>query len=326
MPLDGRSVSPGAPDISGTGGGQSKNPLNFINPEDIESIDILKDASATAIYGSRGANGVVLITTKKGTSGKGTLSYSSYASVSTLPQKLDLLSASEFLQELQDAGSTADQIEAQNYGGDTDWQDEIFRSAFTHNQNLSFGGSAGNTNYRFSFGYLDQEGIITETGSRRLTGRVNASHKAINDRLNLSMNLTSTRIEDETVPIGDRTGFEGDVVALALVSNPTINARNDDGSLNQITGIRNPLAMALLVEDHTETNRTLGNISADFEFFKGFKYKINLGLDNSVSNRRISHPINLNYTPQGRADVIDLELRSTLIENYFTYDKDLSAM
>ncbi|MDX1629925.1 MAG: SusC/RagA family TonB-linked outer membrane protein, partial [Fulvivirga sp.] len=219
VPLDGRNITPGGVDFGGTGGAQSRNPLNFLNPADIESIDVLKDASATAIYGSRGANGVVIITTKKGKAGEPQLSYSGYVGTSWIREKIDVLDAAEYQAVLEDAGIAEEGVNL--FGGNTDWQDEVFRNALTHNHNIAYGGGNENTNYRVSLSALDQEGIVENTGIERYTGRINVSQKAIDDRLKLDLNLTIGNTKDQTVPIGDRTGFDGDVISLALVSNPT---------------------------------------------------------------------------------------------------------
>ncbi|HPG05532.1 MAG TPA: TonB-dependent receptor plug domain-containing protein [Saprospiraceae bacterium] len=160
VPLSGDNTS-----ASGRGIGTvaAKNPLNFLNPSDIVSIDILKDASATAIYGSRGANGVVIITTKSGQSGAGVLDYNVSFGLSTVAKRYDLLSPSEFIAAYSDFNGAA-AAATLNGGAETDWQDELFRTAFTHNHNLSFGGGNDGGNYRFSLSYLNQEGVIQESG------------------------------------------------------------------------------------------------------------------------------------------------------------------
>ncbi|NJO89405.1 MAG: TonB-dependent receptor plug domain-containing protein [Chloroflexia bacterium] len=154
--LDINDATPtGATGVGGINASASKNPLNFLNPDDIASIDVLKDASATAIYGSRGANGVIIITTKSGGKGKGKLSYSGYGSISQLPKKLDLLSADEYRNWFSTNG-----LAINDQGASTDWQDEIFRTAYSQSHNISYSGGTENSSYYSSINYLDQEGVV----------------------------------------------------------------------------------------------------------------------------------------------------------------------
>jgi len=158
-----------------------RNPLNALNPGDIESIEILKDASATAIYGSRGANGVILITTKNG-SGNLKVDYSSYFGTQQVAKLLDVLNAEEYTTFMNDILS--EQVEPPlatpdgfvTTGVGTDWQSEIFRKAKVVNHQLSFSGSSGNTNFYTSFNYLNQEGIVASSGIKQYTARINLNH------------------------------------------------------------------------------------------------------------------------------------------------------
>ena len=150
------------------------DPLNFLNPQDIESMDVLKDASATAIYGSRGANGVVIITTKKGKAGTSQLSFSTNLGISTVARKLDVFTAEEFRREVPKTGATID-----DKGASTDWQDEIFRTAYTQNYNLTLSGGADKLTYYASFGMQKQQGIIKENDFDRYSGRFNATQKIL---------------------------------------------------------------------------------------------------------------------------------------------------
>ena len=159
VPLDtSEDQQPSGANITGVGSNASKNPLNFLNPDDIESIDVLKDASATAIYGARGANGVIMVTTKKGTEGKAQVSYSAYGSVSSLPKQYPMLSADQYRSFASEKG-----VMVEDGGANTNWQNEIFRTAFSHNHNLSISGGSKNGNYRASIGFQDQDGIVKST-------------------------------------------------------------------------------------------------------------------------------------------------------------------
>lgn len=318
VPLSGDNTS-GDGNSQGVGRQASKNPLNFMNPDDIASIDILKDASATAIYGSRGANGVVLITTKKG-KGKGTLEYGYSHGFSSITKKYDLLTASEYAA----AGG-------QNKGGSTDWQDELFRTGQTSQHNLAFGGGDASGSYRFSFGYLNQEGIVLKSAVKRYSVGFSGSKKFINDKLTLGSNLNFANTQDTGVPISENSGFEGDLLGGILKSNPTQPVYTTDAKGNKIFNQPgntepNPLAFAELSQDNTNSLRALGNINAELQIIEGLKFKTVLGFDKSLSSRKSAYSSDLVVTGIGgigRAYVNDIEVDNQLWENYFTYDKEI---
>ncbi|MGB5498466.1 MAG: carboxypeptidase-like regulatory domain-containing protein, partial [Maribacter sp.] len=168
VPLDGGATS------TTNSNRPPRNPLNFLNPSDIESISVLKDASSTAIYGSRGANGVVIITTKSGkTSGPGVFEFSSSASVSSVAKRFDLLNREEFLAGIARFGGDAVAVD---FGGDTDWQDFVTRTGISQNENLSWAKNYGKGNIMATFGYGNQIGIIKKSSLERISGRLNWSH------------------------------------------------------------------------------------------------------------------------------------------------------
>jgi TonB-dependent starch-binding outer membrane protein SusC len=325
VPLDIQNSSPDGATAAGLNNTESAtNPLNFLNSNDIESIDVLKDASAAAIYGARGANGVVIITTKKGKEGSALVSYSFTGSIANLNKKLEVLSADEFVRYREDSlGTTED-----NFGATTDWQDEIFRTAFTHDHSLSLSGGTQATQYRASFGYLDQQGIIEKSDMNRFSGRINLTQKALKNRLVVECNLTASQVNENRVPIGGTTGYEGDLLTNAIQANPTMPVYNDDGSYFQdiIQSKRNPVAMVNLTDDITKTNRILANISGTLEIVKGLNFKTNLGLDNSVAVRRVEQSRLLNYmtNDQGTASLNNRELQSWLLEYTLQYTRTLA--
>ncbi len=325
VPLGGGNVSGEVQSNIQLGNSSAKNPLNFLNPSDIESIDILKDASATAIYGSRGANGVVIITTKSGKGEKGSLDYGYSIGFSSITQKYDLLSASEYL-DAYASFNGADAAATLNGGTSTDWQDEILRTGVTHNHNVSFGGSGQGSNYRVSLSYMDQEGIILESGLQRLTGRFSGSKSFLDDRLTISTSFTVGNTHDDNVPISDNSGFTGDLLGSALKANPTQPVRNADGSLNQLSETEsNPVAMLELSDDITNTLRALGNINATLKITDELSFKTLVGFDRSFSNRRTAYSPDLvaaGIVGRGRLFISDQETNDKLWENYFTYDKD----
>jgi iron complex outermembrane receptor protein len=321
IPLDNADITPNGGTAAGIDETSNKNPISFLNPEDIESIDILKDASSTAIYGARGANGVVLITTKKGKKGVGTITYDGYTGVSQIREKMDILSAEQFRSYTKAGGG-----KLLDLGASTDWQDEIYQTGIVQSHNVGFGGGTDNFTYQTSVGYMDQEGIVKNTGVEKLNGRIKVSQKAFDGRLNLGASLIASHVTDERAPISETGGYEGDLILTSLKLNPTYPVYNPDGSYYQHDeDERNPVAMINLVDDQTTTDRILANLSAEFEVAKDLKYKLNVGLDRTVAERRVNQDKDLNYlVNKGEADINNVTANNKLIENYFTYLKDFN--
>ena len=326
VPLSGENTSASG-NIGGLGNTSARNPLNFLNPSDIESINVLKDASATAIYGSRGANGVVIITTRSG-AGAGILSYETNIGVAGISKRYDILNRQEYLDAYRSFNGDA-ATQALDGGADVNWQDELFRTAFTQSHNISFGGGADGGSYRFSASYLDQEGIVEDSGLKRLSARFNGAKKFINDRLGLATQVTVSDIHDDNVPITTNSGFEGDLLGNILKANPTQTIYNEDGTFNQVGQTEpNPLALLRLYEGYTNTLRLLANISADFALTDALNFKTVYGVDRSFSTRtdaqsrdqRIQGVENV-----GRLSISDLQTNTDLWENYFTLDTELGG-
>ena len=325
VPLGGDETTGNVND-GGIGTTAARNPLNFLNPSDIASIDILKDASATPIYGSRGANGVVIITTKSGQAGKGVLEYGYTLGIAQIAKKYDVLGRDEFVRGWSNlnpgvATSTVD------FGKSTDWQDEVTRTGFSSNHNLSFGNGDSKGDYRFSLGYLDQDGIIINSGIKRVSGRFNGSRKFLDDRLKLGTNFVVSQTHDDGVPITENAGFEGDLWANALKANPTAPVYNADGSLRQVSNSEpNPVAMYTLSKDYTNTLRALGNINAEVKIFDGLTFKTLLGYDRSVSGRKTAYSRDLlagqDFFGHGSLFINNIDNSNKLWENYFTYTND----
>jgi TonB-linked SusC/RagA family outer membrane protein len=292
-------------DNSSTGG--DTNPLNFLNPQDIESMDVLKDASATAIYGARGANGVILITTKKGKSGQASVTYSGSLGISTMARPLDVLSGPEFVSEAAKLGTTVI-----NNGADTDWQKEISRKATTHNHNISLGGGSDKMTYYGSFGIQRQQGILKGSQQDRYTGRINISQKLLNDRVTLDVNLNATNTKNQKP---DVLGMIGG----AITANPTYAPYDADGNPFQYQDGTNPLIPLALNKQLLSTNRVLASISPSVNLGKGLVYKLNFGIDHSTATQDIqSLPNEVPYSI-GRLDTYGLKNSNHLIENYLTY-------
>lgn len=296
-------------DNAGTGG--SMNPLNFLNPQDIESIDVLKDASATAIYGARGANGVIQITTKKGKEGFSSINYSGSIGFSALARKLPLLNADEFRKEVKALGGS-DLIDE---GGNTDWQDEITRKAITHNHNLSMSGGSRSFSYFGSLGVQKQEGILKGNSMDRYNGRINLNQKILNDRISVDVNISATNMKNQRPPIEGMLGG-------ALSANPTYPPYEADGSLFQYTDGTNPLLPLRLEKDITGINRVVAGISPSIKLVKGLVYKINFGIDHATATQDIQSLANKEPYREGRFETRGKKNSNRLIENYLTYTMD----
>lgn len=314
---------------SGAGATPARNPLNFLNPNDIASMDVLKDASATAIYGSRGANGVVMITTKRGKQGAPRLDFSYQASTSKISKKYDLLGATEWKQAYANYNGGA----AWNYNANTDWQDEVTRNAFAQQYNISYGGADKGGSYNFSTSYLNQEGIVRNSGLERFTLRFNGDKKFMDDKLVISTQFTVSQTRDEIVPITVNSGFEGDLWGNVLKqspANPIYNTAGqgtmpaDPSGYFQLANTEpNPVAMLGLSRGFINGLRTLGSLSAEYEIIKGLKFKTVYGLDRSISEGRQAYSKLLNVTGTygvGRLYLTDVDQANQLWENYLNYE------
>ena len=316
VPLAGDNVSAGGSNV-GFGDSSPKNPLNFLNPQDIESISVLKDASATAIYGSRGANGVVIITTKSGRGDQGRLHYSTNLGVATPANKYDLLNREEWLEAY---AATGQDPTAVDYGADTDWQDEIMRTAFTQEHNLSYSDSYNQGNYRLSLGYSDLAGIVENSSMERISGRLNISHRFFDDRLNLGLQTTLSRVNDERAPISNNAGFAGDLLGAAYRANPTLPS-DPEAYEGQI----NPNALLKYTLDQTETDRALINFSAGYDIVEGLSAKLNLGYDKAESYRGFGisgdiQGIQSAVPENGRSQINEIESTNKLLEATLNYE------
>ena len=274
IPLTGENTAPGAD--TGNGGTTVRNPLNFINPSDIESISILKDASATAIYGSRGANGVVIITTKSGKASTGGVwEFNSSLSIATPAEEYDLLNRDEFLAGVAQFGGDPDNVD---FGGNTDWQEFITRTAVSQNQNLSYSQNYGSGNIRGTVGYGKQFGVLENSSLERITGRINWSHRWLDDKLTTNIQASVSRVNDETPPLSGGSGFRGDLLGAAYSANPTWPA---DPSFDDGGTLIKPANYLETTLFETTTDRILVNGSAEYKITDDITAKVNLGYDKS---------------------------------------------
>ncbi|MCF1714113.1 SusC/RagA family TonB-linked outer membrane protein [Flavihumibacter sp. RY-1] len=299
-------------DNSSTGG--AVNPLTFLNPQDIESMDVLKDASATAIYGARGANGVVLITTKKGRSGFSSVNYNFTAGVSKIANPLPLFSTEEYKRQVVALGG-----ELEDFGGSTNWQDEITRTAFTQNHNLAVSGGVNKLTYYASLGMQLQEGVIQRNDLKRYNGRINITQKLWDDRLTLDINLNANNTVNRRPNIGSLIGG-------AISTNPTIPARNADGTPYVFENGINPLKTLELEKDWSTINRVIGNVAATLKIIKGLEYKVNIGIDNSTGVRDVQSLPNAVPQRDGRLETYNTYNKNVLMEHYFTYNFNINNL
>ena len=280
VPLSGGSARPGA--SGGDFGSDPGNPLNFINPNDIASIEILKDASATAIYGSRGANGVVMITTKRGQSGVPQLDISASSGISNVLKKLEVLNGDEYRQALKDYGLTGG-----DYGKSSDAWDDITRTAITQNYNVAMGGGNENGRYRISAGYLDQEGIIQTSDLKKFTANLNSSFKFLDSKkLGLDINVLVTQTNEIIAPVSSYVGFTGNVVAQALQWNPTLPTKIGDSIVYLGGTTINPLASLEYYKDRANVTTVLASISPSYKITKDLEYKFIYSVNRQVGIRK----------------------------------------
>ena len=248
-----------------------------VAPDDIESIDVLRDATATAIYGSKAANGVIIITTKKGAEEKTNVSYNGYVAIDNILKKYDVASAAD----LRDY-ATKNGVALKDGGASTNWQDEVLRTAISHNHNVSISGGNGRTSYMVSGNLMKRQGVIKETGMDRFNVRSLISTKLLKDRLSISMGLNSMYGKHFGVPTGDKGASVLDAMNYFSPTNPIKNA---DGSWSTGAGSKNYNPLALMYEDTSETiwkrNQFVGK--ATLEILKGLLWNVNYSWSNYQS-------------------------------------------
>jgi TonB-dependent starch-binding outer membrane protein SusC len=300
--------------IDNSSQGVDTNPLNFLNPGDIESIDVLKDASATAVYGSRASNGVVVITTKKGKSGKTEMNFSVSTAWSSLSNKIGVFSADEFRKQVPAQGGTLN-----DYGGNTDWQKELSQTGLSKKIDFSMGGSTSDKfSYYASVGAQDQEGILKNSDLKRYSGKLNMNQKGFNGRLNVDYNLTTSHTENLRPSIGS-------TISDMLNLNPTVPAYTDGEPTLLTTNALNPLKRYDIYSDKAINNRILASISPSVEIFKGLVYKLNLGVDYSATNRDQQYKpfpsvINESNISNGSLSTLNSTNTNKLVENTLNYN------
>lgn len=332
--VDGMLINSDAGDMStGVTLGPRISALASINPNDIESIEILKDASATAIYGSRGANGVVIITTKRGREGRNTVSFDTYYSLQEIANKVEVLNAEQFANFVNEAkmnaGATPVYVNPKNLLPGTDWQNELFRRAPMSSYQLSFSGGDDKTKYSISGGYFDQDGIIINSNFKRYTFRTNID-RVMNKWLTVGSNLSYARVTSNGVLTNAGTIVPG-VVTAALLFNPVLPVydstvkggytyENDRGKT-----LGNPIADAREYNSYTTSSRFIGNFYARAKITDDLEFKTTFGLDafNDKENSFGPNFLKRTQASLGEAAIGTVQGMTWLNENTFTYNKTI---
>lgn len=327
--------------------GQSANALSSINPNDIESIEILKDASATAIYGSRGANGVVLITTKRGKAGGAVIDFEVYHGVQQVTRKIDLMNAREYANlyntiiandNTPDANQTPmTEAFVNSLGEGTDWQEELFRTAPISNYQATVSGGTDKSRYAISGNYFKQLGVIPNSDFDRYSTRLNLDSE-ISSRFRVGNNLTISYTSNNEI-LGENGGNERQgPVYNALHAPPVVPVKTRDGSYVEIQsygrdslgfasptlpGLNNPFNISEKIENRVTSTRILGNIFAEYDVMKNLKFRVSVGGDMSTAKRQNYFPASISTfaTARGRGTLAYSQVYNWLNENLLTYSK-----
>jgi TonB-dependent starch-binding outer membrane protein SusC len=325
-------VLDGVPIQSGTDGNTSL--LANINPADIETVDVLKDASSTAIYGARGSNGVILITTKQGSTGQQRINFESTIGISNVIKKIDLLDSEQFVeianeQAFNDNFSLPfpDVTAVLKSGINTDWQDEIFQTALTQNYSLSYSGGDEKSQYFASGNYFDQEGIIVGSGFSRGSFRLNLDQQ-VSNRLKFSSYLTASQTRANR---GNTDATSGGVLRDALGAPPFLPPRDENGeftpgaelygySFSESAG-DNPLITAYEQMNELTINRFVGNVKTQYDFIDKFSMEVMLGTDYSSRTLNTYESRLLRDVTDGSGSEERTETFYYIIENLYKYNE-----
>jgi TonB-linked SusC/RagA family outer membrane protein len=293
--------------------------IDLLAPADIESIDILKDASSTAIYGSRAANGVIIVTTKRSKGGQSRLSYSGYGAVESVSRKYDMLSAPELRQYLKDNKQVLNPID--DDGSDTNWQKLLERTGYSQNHNLSYGGSGASSEYGASVNYFDNQGILKNTSLKRTIVRAYVNQRFFNDRLKLGLTITNSATTGNDI-------YQTQALSNMLFYLPTVSPFNANGTYKENydrtgSGTRNPLSIVDNNSIKNVNNKTLINGMAQVNILSGLKFTASLSTqkDQNNSSSYLNSQSGLARGVSGQAIKADVLNKSEVIEGYFNYDK-----
>ncbi|SMC57735.1 SusC/RagA family TonB-linked outer membrane protein [Pedobacter nyackensis] len=305
---------------------QAQNPLASINPNDIASMEVLKDASATAIYGARGANGVVIITTNRGKAGKAKLNFESNFGIQTIRHKIPMLNGKEYMYiantRAKNLGTSLPYPDASLWTSNNDWQDLIMRDAPFNNYSLSASGGNENNQYNISGNWADQSGIVRNSGFKRGAIRINLDNK-INAKLKLSTSITASKTDNQQA----RTSLDiyGGIVYVGLVAPPIAPIYKEDGSYYKLGNIPtadpawdNPIALLKGYQYNVGVNRFLGNSNLTYSIIDGLSLSVRVGIDNQDvrTDRYVGRDV---IGSPGSASIANSNAVSYLNENILNY-------
>ncbi|HEX6426315.1 MAG TPA: TonB-dependent receptor [Niastella sp.] len=313
--------------------------ITTLTPNDIASMEVLKDASATAIYGSRGANGVVMITTRRGAAGKKAVTFDAYTGVQKVANKLNMMDAPQFAAYVNEVATSAGaakpytdaQINAMGKG--TDWQDELFRSARISNYNLGFSGGTTDSRYFLSMNYFSQDGIIIGSDYKRGTLRFNLDNK-ISDKIKIGLSSQISYESQLQANVNTTGGSGGGTLLDALLFNPGIPVYDSTGAFTYENGLLNysipagnPVAAANLNSDKNKNTRIFANVFGEYEVVKGLKLRTSFGGEYRNFRNDVFRPTTsyLGAQNAGYAQIVTNNNYNWLNENTITYDKNLGG-
>lgn len=325
VPLDGRSARPGS--TTAFGDSPDSNPLNFLNPADIESIDVLKDASATAIYGSRAAYGVVIITTKRGKIGEARIDFGVSGGFSHILRRIKVLDADQYRQALTYYGAPA----SNDKGLSNDALGAILQTAPLQNYNLAASGGNENARYRLSLGYLNQKGIIKQSGLEKYSAAFSGNFKFLDSkRLGLDLNLKLAQVNEQLAPITNNGDYRGSIIGQALSWNPTDSLYNDKGLPVARLGSStiNPVAMLNYYHDKSRTTTAQISLSPYYKFNDWLEYRALVAGTYSTGQRRtgIDQRLNISdYQQLGFAQINTAELLTQQMTHTLNLNKKLTS-
>ncbi|SHM73900.1 TonB-linked outer membrane protein, SusC/RagA family [Chitinophaga jiangningensis] len=321
--------------LSNSGGVNDISSLSIINPNDIESVAVLKDASATAIYGARGANGVVLITTKRGKAGKTMVTYDGYYGVQNTTKRMNMMNAAEFAALENEVYKTTVYANPETLGEGIDWQDMIFRSAPMQSHQVSVAGGTEKTQFALSGNYFKQEGVIINSDFTRYSFRLNFDHR-VNNAVKVGASMLTSFVVNNSIPTGsssiDAGAVTTSILGAAMGAPPTLKPYDENGNIlpfgdqmnSRYREVVNPLGLAQIL-NRDKINRTLGNLYAEITPLKGLTYRANFSpilsssLNDYYSPRSIVNSGDLS-SGAGKAQKNNSNTLVLLFENIVTYE------
>ena len=331
VPLAGGDVSAGGANMN-LGTMTAKDPLSFINQNDIESMSILKDASSTAIYGARGANGVIIITTKKGKSKEPELTYSTSYTTSSYASKFNVLSTDEFIANTPNA--------ANHFGDSFDWKKQVLQTGSTLNHDLSYSSGTDKSNTRVSLGVANTDGIVRNTGLDKYTASFYNSNDFLDGKLKIETRIAYSNVKDKRGLITNDTGYIGNLLSAALNWNPTrsVYDATAPGGYTRVSGdYLNPVHLLNSFSNNGDLSKFLGSITSTVKLTKDLKYNMVVGMETSNSTVKQQATPDLNIqdfatatnpsdlkTYRGQATVAFDQRVNKTIEHNLTFTKDIT--